>query len=119
MRAGRLNRRIVLQRPTLTQDGAGQAVRGWTDVATVWAALEPARGRRTFDAQKVTADCDVVIRIRFRADVDATWRIQQTDRATSPATTKHFRIVAPPDRPHDGRSELVLYCKHFNTGEVA
>jgi SPP1 family predicted phage head-tail adaptor len=38
---GALRHRLVLQAPVETEDGAGGVLRSWSDVVTLWAALEP------------------------------------------------------------------------------
>ncbi|HCZ15773.1 MAG TPA: head-tail adaptor, partial [Candidatus Accumulibacter sp.] len=43
--AGTLRKRITLQQQSLSVDSYGQQVITWTDVATVWASLEPSVGR--------------------------------------------------------------------------
>lgn len=39
MRAGDLDRRVVIQAVTRTTDGGGEAVETWAAIATVWAAV--------------------------------------------------------------------------------
>lgn len=38
---GRLNRRLVLEAPVETDDGAGGVTRGFAAVATLWASVVP------------------------------------------------------------------------------
>lgn len=73
--AGSLNRRITLQAPVVTRDAYGGAVTTWSDVATVWAAVIPMRGRELFAAQQVVALAEIKIRMRYRAGVDEAMRI--------------------------------------------
>ena len=42
---GDLNRRLVLQAPAETPDGAGGVTRGYTAVTTLWASVEPVSAR--------------------------------------------------------------------------
>ena len=73
--AGRLNRRCVIQRQAQTQDGGGQPLDVWTDVATVWADVRNPTG---LGAIKADAQAQVVktsIRIRWRTDIASGMRV--------------------------------------------
>jgi SPP1 family predicted phage head-tail adaptor len=63
---GRLNRRLVLEAPAETPDGAGGATRSYEIVATLWAAVEPEAGRGGLvaEAQGATVTHRIVIRMR-------------------------------------------------------
>jgi SPP1 family predicted phage head-tail adaptor len=76
MRAGDMDRRVVIQSRTDAIDGLGQPVPTWTTLATVWAALEPGRGREFFAASGIVAETPMMFRIRWRTDVTTTCRIQ-------------------------------------------
>ena len=73
--AGRLNKRVTLQSATLARDGHGQAIETWSNVATVWAAIEPIRGREYFAAQQVSAETTHRVTIRHRSGVSPQWRV--------------------------------------------
>jgi SPP1 family predicted phage head-tail adaptor len=75
MRAGPLDRRVVLQRPTDVQDAAGGITQTWADVATVWAQRQDVRAREFVAANVTLAEVDAVFRIRHRADLAPRWRI--------------------------------------------
>jgi len=75
MQAGTLDRRIVIQTPTRTQDGAGQPVETWTTLATVWASTDSLRGKEPFQGEQFNAQMATVFKIRWRDDVDVTARI--------------------------------------------
>lgn len=75
MRAGRLDRRITFQRFASTQDEFGQPIETWSDYATVWARVEPLRGRERFEAQREHAEVDTRFHIRYRADITVLDRI--------------------------------------------
>lgn len=59
-----LNRRLVLQAPVETPDGAGGVTRSYDDVATVWAKLAPfaARGGVVAAASGATVTHRIVLR---------------------------------------------------------
>ena len=64
--AGTLRKRITLQQQSLSVDSYGQQVITWTDVATVWASLEPSVGRELVAAQAVRLDQPTTITIRWQ-----------------------------------------------------
>jgi SPP1 family predicted phage head-tail adaptor len=69
MFAGKLDRRITLQRATFAQDATGQQVPSWADLATVWAAkLNVSDGER-MAASEVAAQIDLRFQIRWSTDV--------------------------------------------------
>lgn len=61
MTAVRLNRRVTLERPARTSDGAGGFDTVWQELGTLWAALEPRGGRLVNGATGETS----VARYRF------------------------------------------------------
>jgi SPP1 family predicted phage head-tail adaptor len=76
MRIGTLNRQIKLQRLVEAQDddnGATSEI--WQDVATVWANVRYLNGIETIKAGTTISAAKVSIRIRFREDVVAKWRV--------------------------------------------
>lgn len=72
----RLNKRVTIKQLTTTTDEYGQPVDTWTDVATVWAAIEPLRGREYFAAMAEQVDVTTRIRIRYRDGIDRTMIVQ-------------------------------------------
>ena len=72
---GALNQRLTLQQPAASLNGLGETAGSWTDVATVWGQAQPLRGREFLAAAQLQSTLDVRFRIRYRADVRATWRV--------------------------------------------
>jgi SPP1 family predicted phage head-tail adaptor len=72
---GKLRHRVTLQSLGSTQDGFGQTVETWANVANVWADIQPGRGREFFAAQQTNAELTHEIVIRYRASVAPTWRV--------------------------------------------
>lgn len=66
MRAGDLRRRIRIQGRQQTQDALGQPSSVWVDVATVWAAINPASGRELLLAQAVHTKVGGTVTIRYQ-----------------------------------------------------
>ena len=73
--AGKLDKRVTLQSATEARDGHGQAIPIWSDVATVWAVIDPIRGREYFAAQQVSAETTHRVTIRWRSGVSPKWRV--------------------------------------------
>lgn len=75
MRAGELDRKIVIQSSTPTRDDYGGEVQGWSTYATVWAKFTPLRGTERFAAQQPVAVIAGTFRLYWLAGVDETMRI--------------------------------------------
>ena len=63
---GELDRRLVLQEPVETADGAGGVTRGYARAMTLWAKVEPvsARGVTVADAPGATVTHRIIVRRR-------------------------------------------------------
>ena len=83
---GDLNRRLALQAPDETSDGAGGVTRGYVTVALVWAQVTPVAMRADVAADSRGAVQRFRILIRRRGDV--TTQRQFADGATV------YRVVA-------------------------
>lgn len=64
--AGTLRKRITIQQQSPSVDSYGQQVSTWTDVATVWASIEPSVGRELMAAQAVSLAQPTTITIRWQ-----------------------------------------------------
>jgi len=53
--AGKLDRRVTLQRFVETRDAYNSPVENWYDIATVWASYEPIRDAEKFRAGETAA----------------------------------------------------------------
>lgn len=103
MRAGQLRHRVTLQSKSVTRDAMGGETITWNDTVTnVPAAIEPLQGRERFLAQQIQPELSVRIRIRYRADVQADWRVKYG--------TRIFAIESPPINPEFRDRELHLIC---------
>ena len=88
MNPGRLDKYVSLRRLDTTIDAIGGAVSSWTHVAFAWAQLLPTNGREFTAAQTRIAEAAGVLRIRWRADIAATWRVSVEGVA--------YEVAAPP-----------------------
>lgn len=105
MNIGKLRRKIIIQQQTSTQDGYGGTVKTWTDVATVWASVEPLDGREFFAAQQVNSEVTTRIKLRYLAGVVSKMRIVHG--------TKTYDILSVID-PEERHKELQVMCKELN-----
>jgi phage head-tail adaptor, putative, SPP1 family len=100
----RLNRRVTIIRPPSPDDvdDYGQPLNEWQPVATVWAGIEPLRGREYFSAMSEHAEVTTRIRIRYREGIDRTMRVVYND-----TEFEILHIIHPEYNHH----ELQLMCK--------
>jgi len=77
---GELNRRLVLEAPSESDDGAGGVVRGYTAVTTLWAQVTPSAMRGETEADSLGASVRYRIVIRARADVTTRHRFVEGER---------------------------------------
>ena len=110
MKAGALRHQVTIQRLTITQGSAGEVIETWSDVATVYAAVEPLSGREYWQAQQVAAETSIRVRIRYRAGLETTMRVIHDDR-----TLEILSIVDPEER----HRELQLMCRELKATESA
>lgn len=84
MRAGRLDRRITIQRKTVTMSSSGEPVETWTAVGAMRRAASktPVRGDERFSTPQLVAREQVEFGVRYSADVAA---LTPQDRIIEPA----------------------------------
>jgi SPP1 family predicted phage head-tail adaptor len=104
--AGRLNRRITIQRPGVAKDAYGHPSAGWIDVATVWAHIKPMSTRERIRLGAQESLLTHTVRVRYREDLmppttaDA-WRIVYGDRV--------LRITGA-HSPDERRESVIFDC---------
>jgi SPP1 family predicted phage head-tail adaptor len=103
MNPGRLNKRITLQKKGFVRDAESNTKDSWVDSATVWAAVEPLRGREYYAAAAASAESLVRFRLRYRKDVTADMRVKYDNRI--------FELNSPPIDPEERHKELIMMCK--------
>jgi len=66
MTAGKFQHRLEIQAPVQVQDPAtGEVTTSWQVVGTVWARIEPIRGKEAFVSEQVLADMNTRITLRW------------------------------------------------------
>jgi SPP1 family predicted phage head-tail adaptor len=76
MRAGKMDRRVSLQRWTETgRDSQNGPIYTWVEIAEVWAQQRPVRGGERLAAQQQTGDKMMGFHIRYRSDLSVKDRV--------------------------------------------
>jgi len=96
---GELNRRLTLQAPVDTPDGAGGSTRSYADVTTLWAKVEPVSARS--DIVAANAGATVTHRIVIRRGPDVTTRHRFAEGA------RIYRVVAVRDEDASRRFRVI------------
>jgi SPP1 family predicted phage head-tail adaptor len=97
---GRFNRRLVLEAPVETPDGAGGVTRAFMAFATIWGEVTPVSARGEAVAQSGGATVTHRILIRAGHDISTGYRLRLDARV--------FRIVAMRDHDRSGRLLEIL-----------
>lgn len=64
--AGHYPHRLTVQAPVQTQDHAtGDITNDWQTIATIWARIEPIRGREALIDEKILAEMNTRIMVRW------------------------------------------------------
>ncbi|WP_335342482.1 phage head closure protein [Polycladomyces zharkentensis] len=98
---------MTLQKKTVIKDSEGLVTEIWTDIATVWAAVEPLRGREYFEAAAINAENTVRIRMRYKAGVKPDMRVIYSGRI--------FNITSVIDID-ERHQEMHLMCRELMAG---
>jgi len=109
MRAGKLRHKITIQYcpEPQSQDSYGAVIKNWSDYATVWASIEPARGREFWESQQINAEVTAKITIRYLAGITPKMRVKYGSRI--------FEIISVIN-PEERNRELQLMVKESING---
>jgi SPP1 family predicted phage head-tail adaptor len=110
VRAGRLRHRITLQRRVETQETTGEVTWDWSDVAEVWASVEPIAGREYFAAAQVSSEVSTRIRMRYRPDLNEKLRVVFVSEPGSPGLVHYYDVLSVINWQERDR-EVHLMCK--------
>ncbi|ARQ00948.1 phage head closure protein [Pseudorhodoplanes sinuspersici] len=94
---GKLNRRLVLEAPLETDDGAGGVMRSFGAIATLWASVTPVSAHEEIEAARLGARVTHRIGLRFSSDITTRHRFRDGSAV--------YRIVSLRDR--DGRKRFL------------
>lgn len=71
MQIGQKRHRLNIQAPAMTQDTTtGELVPTWTTIGTVWASIEPMRGRERLLGDQIAGETDTRIKVRWNQITD-------------------------------------------------
>lgn len=105
MNPGQLNKRITIQQESATQNSFGEPTGTWSDIATVWASINPIVGKEYFAAETVKSEVSHKIKIRYKAGITPDMRVKFGSR--------YFQIIGPPINFKEQNVELQLMCKEL------
>ena len=77
---GKKNKRVAIQTRTVTYNSYNEPIESWADTATVWAGIINSGGGEFYAAQKLNADTQAVISIRFYSGLTTLNRIKYGSR---------------------------------------
>jgi SPP1 family predicted phage head-tail adaptor len=78
MQAGKMDRHVFIDRPTVTQNTLGEEITVWVQAARVWASWRRASSNETLAGAEIAASVSDVFEIRYSsqvADVEPKWRL--------------------------------------------
>lgn len=110
MRAGRIRERVIFQRRAPGKNDFGEENGEWQDIATVWAGVEPIKGRELFAAQQTMSEVTTQIVCRYSSFLAG---ITAKDRILHGTTV--YDIKAPPINVSSRRRELQFMCAQHST----
>jgi len=102
VRAGTYRHRVILQKPVETEGDYGGTEPGYTAVATVWARVTPSAGKENYQARQVMSEISHEVRIRYRRDVSARWRLSFRGRTL---------MIESAINVEEANRELLLECR--------
>lgn len=105
MEAGKLNKRITIQKLLPKTALSGQQTGEWVDVCTVWAQVKCTSPRSINDDGVVQHEATYKFFIRKRKGITAQMRVLWDDRI--------FNLVGPPVDWADERTGLTLIAKEL------
>lgn len=94
---GLLNRRLALEAPVESADGAGGVTRAFSEIATLWVSVTPVSAARQIEAERLGAKVTHRLHLRFSDDITTRHRFRDGNRI--------YRIMTIRDR--DGRRRFL------------
>lgn len=108
-----MRHRVTLQTRDKGRNTAGEVTETWTDQITVYASVEPMRGREFFGAERFANEITTVIKMRYQPRVTEAWRAK---RDTPSMGIEVYGILAIV-RPYAIKREMWLFCKQMPLGQ--
>lgn len=76
MRIGKLRHQVEIQEFTIIEDEIGVGTQEWITTSTVWASVEPLKGREYWAAAMVQAETTVKVTIRYLPGITPDHRLK-------------------------------------------
>ncbi len=105
MATARYRHRLEIQQPATVQGASGQEVPNWTPFATLWAGIEPIKGKESLAANQVLGELDTRIVLRWSPLAD---QIKDTFRGLHQGVVYNF---ATPAHHNLARREIEIMAK--------
>ena len=109
IKAGDLRHPVKLLKPVTAIGEHNRRTTTWTEAATVYAAKSDVSGREFFQAHAVNAEDIVTFTIRWRDDIDTTWRVQHGTNVYGVLEANHLSYM---------RDYMRLKCRMVQGGGV-
>jgi SPP1 family predicted phage head-tail adaptor len=107
MRAPVLNRKLVLESPVSTPDGAGGFAKTWASLGTIWADVQPGAGKELAGIEVKVSSVSYLITVRGAAE-GSPQRPKAGQRFSK--GTRRFEILAVTEADAEGR-HLKCYAR--------
>lgn len=75
LQAGEFDQRVTIQQKSVARAANGEEIITWSDVAQVWAKVEPIRGNELFAAAQMQDVSDHRVTIRYRTGIVREMRV--------------------------------------------
>lgn len=107
MNIGNLNKRIIIEKSTSTQNSYGEQVQTWTTLRDCWAKVEPVQGKEYYTAKQTASELDIRFIIRYTT-------IDITPKSKLRYNNQEYNINSIINLDELNR-ELHLYCSRITT----
>ncbi|MEO3998560.1 phage head closure protein [Mesorhizobium sp. CAU 1732] len=102
---GSLRHEVAVEAAALIPDGAGGHAESWSEIATLFARIEPVSAQARYGADQTLETMTHRITLRFRADIASGMRLRKSSRL--------FEILTVHDPDETGR---YLICRAREDG---
>jgi SPP1 family predicted phage head-tail adaptor len=106
MQAGKLRHKVTLKTSAYSQNEYGEPSETWTSSTTLWARIEPLRGRELLLAQQVTPEASFRVTTRYDSSntIDPAYRLYHGSRVLE---------VVSIQNPEEKNEFVELLCKEL------
>lgn len=122
MEPGELRHKVTIERAVQQQgERGGDDTVYESFLADIWAEVLHLTPRELWQAQQITSDVNMKVRIRYRPGLDAKMRVRWQRQPGSPTLVEYLDVDGPPLEVEGRRDEVWLMCikrdaEGFRTG---